>query len=137
MPAIPLKAKRKITKLIEGVVDRYLIKAQSNPKSNSGNPFVLAMLKDFEPLLHNIHGLKTSLGGELEKIAEMIAVEAWGEKNVFRKQKITVKLPQRTFQKIDSILSDLTNVKVHPNYKNEKKAVLKTLVQRTNRFQEH
>ena len=46
----------KIVSLLDIVVDKYLNKAKEKPKANSGNPFVMALLKDFEPLLHRIHG---------------------------------------------------------------------------------
>ena len=85
MPSISKSAQQRISKLVQVVVDKYLEKALNKPGSNSGNPFVLALLKDFEPLLHRIHGLKTSLGSEMEKIAEIIARETWGNNNVKRK----------------------------------------------------
>ena len=59
---------KEINLLIETVVQKYINKATDKPKANSGNPFVMALLKDFEPLIHRIHGLKTSLGSEMEKI---------------------------------------------------------------------
>ncbi len=65
MSAISAKAKKEITKLISDVVNRYLQKATNAPSANSGNPFVMAILKDFEPLLHRIHGLKGSMGNEM------------------------------------------------------------------------
>ena len=84
MPAISQNAKRAIIKQIDLVVKKYLKKAIESSNANSGNPFVMALLKDFEPLLHRIHGLKTSLGSEMEKIAEIIAIEAWGCGNLSR-----------------------------------------------------
>ena len=68
MPAISPKARKEITKQIDLVVKKYLQKAAISGTANSGNPFVMALLKDFEPLLHRIHGLKTSLGNEMEKM---------------------------------------------------------------------
>ena len=97
MPAISSKAKKEITNLISGVVDKYLKKASKAPTANSGNPFVMAILKDFEPLLHRIHGLKGSMGNEMEKIAEIIAIDAWGKNNVERKKSITIKMPSNVF----------------------------------------
>lgn len=137
MPAISSKAKKEITKLISDVVDKYLQKASNSPKANSGNPFVMAILKDFEPLLHRIHGLKGSMGNEMEKIAEIIAIDAWGKKNVERKSIIVVKLSRNVFQVIDTILSNLTNVKKHPNYKDEKRAIYDALKNSNNEIQEH
>ena len=109
MSSLSLGTKRKINKLIAQVVDRYLEKAENKPTANSGNPFVMALLKDFEPLIHRIHGLKTSIGSQLEKIAEIIAIDAWGEKYVTRKIKVTVKLPKNVFQEVDSIINNLSN----------------------------
>jgi len=75
MPVISLKAKKEIYKLVDVLVEKCLTKmAKGGELKNSGNPFVMALLSDFEPIMHNIHGLKTSLGGEMEKIAEIIAV---------------------------------------------------------------
>lgn len=65
--------RKKIYLQIDKVVNNYLKKAIDTPKSNSGNPFVMAIFSDFDPLLHRIHGAKTSLGNEMEKIAELIA----------------------------------------------------------------
>lgn len=124
MSAISPKARKEITRQIDFVVKKYLQKAAISGTVNSGNPFVMALLKDFEPLLHRIHGLKTSLGNEMEKIAEIIAIEAWGKSNVLRKTKLEVSLPQNVFQKIDTILNGLSNVKFHPNYSLEKKEIL-------------
>jgi len=113
-----------INQLIEQVVNKYLNKADSKPTANSGNPFVLALLHDFEPLLHRIHGLKTSLGGEMEKMAELIAIEAWGKTQIKRKQNITVELPQNVFATIDTIINNLSNAKTLSNYINEKKLII-------------
>ena len=76
MASFSAETKKSISSQIEVVINKYLKKAKVTPKANSGNPFVMAILKDFEPLLHRIHGLKTSLGGEMEKIAEIIAIDA-------------------------------------------------------------
>ena len=116
--------KTNIDQLIERVVNRYLSKAGNKPTANSGNPFVLALLKDFEPLIHRIHGLKTALGGEMEKIAELIAIEAWGQTKIKRKQNIVVELPQNVFAVIDTIINNLSNAKTLSNYQNEKKLIL-------------
>lgn len=124
MPAISINAKRKITKQINIVVDKYLQKASESPTANSGNPFIMAMLRDFEPLLHRIHGLKTSFGNEMEKIAEIVAIESWGKENVLRKSKLEILLPQNEFRKIDTIINGLTNVRFHPNYIKEKSEIL-------------
>lgn len=137
MAAIATKAKQEITKLISDVVDKYLQRASSTPSANSGNPFVLAILKDFEPILHRIHGLKTSMGNEMEKIAEIIAVDAWGKANVQRKFVVTVALPKNVFQRIDSIMSVLTSVKKHPNYPEEKKLIYSALQRPSKEIQEH
>jgi len=123
MPTISAKARKEIILQIDLVVNKYLKKAAISGTANSGNPFVMALLKDFEPLLHRIHGLKTSLGNEMEKIAEIIALESWGKANVLRKSKLDVTLPQNVFRKIDTILNGLSNVKFHPNYPKEKKEI--------------
>jgi hypothetical protein len=123
--SIPSLAEKQITSLIDGIVNRYLEKAKSKPKANSGNPFVLAILKDFEPLLHRIHGLKTSLGSELEKIAEIIALNAWGKSNIRRNFNLEVELPQNVFREIDTIINSLSNAKALSNYQNEKKQIIK------------
>lgn len=137
MAAISITARKKITKQIDLVVNQYLQKALKSNIANSGNPFVLALLKDFEPLLHRIHGLKTSLGSEMEKIAEIIAVESWGKSNVKRKINLNVSLPKNVFQKIDSLLNGLSNVKFHPNYKNEKKEIFKACERPTKESENH
>ena len=115
---------KSISDLIDGVLQKYLHKASEDPHSDSGNPFVLALLRDFEPLLHRIHGLKTSMGTELEKIAEMIAKDAWGEKNVNRRVNLNVRLPKNVFQTIDTIINNLSNSKKLPNYLDEKEKVI-------------
>lgn len=106
--AISRKAKSEINILIESVVNKYLQKAKTAPKANSGNPFVMALLKDFEPLIHRIHGLKASMGNEMEKIAEIIAIETWGKKNVQRKINVNVSLPKNAFREIDTIINNLS-----------------------------
>jgi hypothetical protein len=137
MPAISLKARKEITKLISELVNKYLQKATESPSANSGNPFVMAILKDFEPLLHRIHGLKGSMGNEMEKIAEIIALDSWGQTNVKRKSKVVIKLPINIFQAIDGIMSNLTNVKNHPNYQNEKKLLINAIKKSSKKIQEH
>lgn len=98
--------------------------AKTSPTKNSGNPFVMSLFRDFEPLLHRIHGAKTSLGSEMEKIAEIIAKDAWGNKNIRRKINIDVELPLNVFREIDHIINDLSNAKKHSNYPAEKKRIL-------------
>ncbi len=122
--SIPRLAEKQIISLIDGIVNRYLEMAKIKPKANSGNPFVLAILRDFEPLIHRIHGLKTSLGSELEKIAEIIAINAWGKNNIRRNFNLTVELPQNVFREIDTIINSLSNAKALSNYQDEKKRIL-------------
>lgn len=109
--SLSTKSKKEINILIDAVVKKYIGKAKNKPKANSGNPFIMALLKDFEPLIHRIHGLKTSLGSEMEKIAEIIAIDAWGEKNIQRKVNVNVVLPTNVFQTVDSIINNLSNAK--------------------------
>jgi hypothetical protein len=137
MPAISQKAKRAITKQIDLVVKKYLKKAIESSNANSGNPFVMALLKDFEPLLHRIHGLKTSLGSEMEKIAEIIAIEAWGRDNIKRKINTNVQLPQNVFQIIDSIINNLSNAKKLSNYAEEKKLIIDACNNPSKKMEEH
>ena len=117
--SLSIKAKKEITELIEKIVDKYIKKAEGKPLANSGNPFTMALLKDFEPLLHRIHGLKTSLGSEMEKIAIIIATTSWGKSNVHRKVKVNVSLPQNIFQTIDTIINNLSNAKTLSDYEKE------------------
>ncbi len=124
MTAISQTAKNKIEEQINLVVDKYLKKSNDAPLANSGNPFVIALLKNFEPLLHRLHGLKGSLGNQMEIISEIIAIEAWGEGSVFRNHKEEVSLPVNVFQEINSILNNLSDVKCHPNYQKEKERVI-------------
>jgi hypothetical protein len=137
MPAISVKAKKQITKQIDLVVKKYLKKTSDSSDANSGNPFVMALLKDFEPLLHRIHGLKTSLGYEMEIIAEIIAIETWGKNNVTRKSRLDVSLPQNVFQKIDSIINGLSNVKFHPNYGKEKNEIFEACDNPSKKIEKH
>ncbi len=123
--AISSKTRKEIYSLIESVITKYLKKANDNHKDNSGNPFVMALFKDFDPLLHRIHGAKTSLGGEMEKIAEIIAKEAWGNNNVKRKINIDVELPRNIFQCIDTIINNLSNAKKLSSYEVEKESIIK------------
>lgn len=122
--SLSIKAKEEINNLIDEVVKKYIGKATDKPKANSGNPFVLALLKDFDPLIHSIHGLKTSLGVQLEKIAEIIAIDAWGSSNVQRNLNVKVVLPKNVFQAIDTIINDLTAVKTFSDYEREKRKVI-------------
>lgn len=86
MTGLSKQSQEEIYNLVDRVVEKYLKKAESSPSSSSGNPFVMAIFEDFEPLLHRIHGAKTSLGSEMEKIAEIVAGDAWGTENVKRKK---------------------------------------------------
>jgi hypothetical protein len=126
-----------INVLIEAVVQKYISKASDKPKANSGNPFVMALLKDFEPLIHRIHGLKTSLGSEMEKIAEIIATDAWGKNNVKRKIKENVKLPQNVFRVIDTIINNLSNAKTLSNYAEEKKMIIEACKKPSKTTEQH
>ena len=137
MKSISVEATEKINNLIEIVVNKYLERAKNKPRANSGNPFVMALLKDFEPLIHRIHGLKTSMGSEMEKIAEIIATDAWGKENVTRKFNKNVRLPDNVFQEIDAIINDLSNAKMLSNYINEKQRVFKALKNPSKKHQEH
>ena len=121
---ISKQAKGKIEDLVDKIVCSYLSKAEKNPKLDSGNPFVLALLKDFEPLIHNIHGLKTSLGSEMEKIAEIIALDVWGQKNINRKTNRKIILPKNVFQTIDTIINELSNAQRLSNYHEETKRII-------------
>ena len=135
--ALSKKSKKEINSLIEGVVDKYLQKAKDSPKANSGNPFVMALLKDFEPLLHRIHGLKTSIGSEMEKIAEIIALESWGTNNVVRKISVNVRLPQNVFQEIDTIINSLSNAQSLSNYEAERLKIFGACHKPSKIFEEH
>jgi len=113
-----------INDLIDVVVQKYISKASDEPKANSGNPFIMTLLKDFEPLIHRIHGLKTSLGSEMEKIALIIAKNAWGENNVKRKLRENVILPTNVLEEINTIISDLRNADTLSNYTDEKARII-------------
>jgi len=113
-----------IYSLIDIVVQKYIDKAIDKPKANSGNPFVMALLKDFEPLIHRIHGLKTSLGTEMEKIAQIIAIDAWGEDNIKRKIRETFELPKNALEKIDTIINNLSNIRNFSDYIKEKNEII-------------
>lgn len=113
-----------INTLIDQVVSSYISKAEGKPSANSGNPFVMALLKDFEPLVHRIHGLKGSMGSQMEKIAELIAINAWGKENVHRKVNENVILPINVFQVIDSIINNLSNAKTLSDYQKEKESII-------------
>jgi len=124
MSSISTTSKKEIYKLIDKVVEKYLKKAEDGPITNSGNPFVMAIFNDFDPLLHRIHGAKTSLGNEMEKIAEIIARDAWGKDNVRRKININVELPENVFRTIDNIINNLSNAKKLSNYIEEKHKII-------------
>jgi hypothetical protein len=131
------KAQIEITELIDIVVQKYLDKASVKPKANSGNPFVMALLKDFEPLIHRIHGLKTSLGSEMEKIAQIIATDVWGEKNIRRKVKENVILPKNVFQEIDTIINKLSNAETLSHYEEEKKKIIEACKKPSKETEQH
>ncbi|MCF7810242.1 TdeIII family type II restriction endonuclease [bacterium] len=137
MPSISIEAHKKIEDFIEIVVEKYLKKAEDKPKANSANPFVMALLRDFDPLIHRIHGLKTSLGSSMEKIAEVIAIDAWGYENVLRNQRVDVRLPQNVFQTIDSIINDLSNAKTLSDYYSEKNDILNACRNPSSQFENH
>ncbi len=122
--AISKTGEEQIYKLIDTIVTLYISRASKDGSINSGNPFVQALLKDFDPLMHRLHGLKTSLGGEMEKIAEIIAIDAWGAEYVERKERKEISLPTNVYQTIDSIINELNNAKKLSNYKNEVEKVI-------------
>ena len=133
---ISKKAEEQIYKLIDVIINVYISRATANSTQNSGNPFVMALLEDFEPLMHRIHGLKTSLGGEMEKIAEIIAIDSWGEENVERKTRRSINLPSNVFQTIDAIINELNNSKKLSNYVNEIERVLNSCKSPSRNFEE-
>lgn len=137
MKIISSKSKKEIRILIDRVVVKYIKKAHINPSGNSVNPFVMAIFEDFEPLLHRIHGAKTSLGSEMEKIAEIIAKDAWGEKNVRRKINIDVSLPENVFRVIDNIINNLSNARRLSNYDEEKIKIIEACRKSSKRFENH
>lgn len=137
MGIISKKARSEIFKLIEEIVSKYLKRALDKPKANSGNPFSMALLKDFEPLIHRIHGLKGSMGSQMEKIAEIIAIESWGKDNVKRKINIDVQLPKNVFQAIDSIINNLSNASKLPNYRNEKQQIIEACQNTSHDFESY
>ena len=109
----------------------------ANPNVNSGNPFVIAIFEDFEPLLHSIHGAKTSLGSEMEKIAEIIAKDVWGVQNVRRKFNIDVALPINVFRTIDTIINNLSNAKKLSSYQEEKGRIFDACQNASKNFENH
>lgn len=137
MNSISRKSKSEIYNLIDKVIDKYLKKAGENPSSNSGNPFVMAIFEDFEPLLHRIHGVKTSLGTEMEKIAEIISKEVWGNKNVRRKFNVDISLPDNVFRTIDNIINSLSNAKKLSNYNEEKLKIFEACKNPSKIFENH
>lgn len=132
-----MEARQKIESFIEVVVEKYLKKAEDKPRTNSANPFVIALLRDFDPLIHRIHGLKTSLGSSMEKIAEVLANDAWGCENVIRNQRVDVRLPKNVFQTIDSIINELSNAKTLSDYYSEKNDILKACRNPVSEFESH
>lgn len=137
MTAISNNSRKEIYDLIDRVVSSYLKKASNHPKANSGNPFVVALFEDFEPLLHCIHGAKTSLGSEMEKMAEIIAKDAWGEKNVRRKINVDIALPQNVFTTIETIINDLSNSQKLSNYDNEKSKIIEACNNQSSTTENH
>jgi hypothetical protein len=126
-----------IIQQIDIIINRYLERARNSPSSNSGNPFVLALLRDFEPLIHRLHGMKTSLGSQMEKIAEIIANEKWGRENVHRNVKVKVNLPKNVFATIDSIINELSNAQNLSDYMREKQQVIDACNNPGDDFEEH
>ena len=124
MTSISAKSRKEIYTLIDAVVTKYLKKASDEPATNSGNPFAMAIFHEFDPLLHRIHGAKTSLGNEMEKIAEIIAIDAWGKENVRRKFNVNVHLPENIFRTVDNIINNLSNAKKLSNYTVEKQRII-------------
>ncbi len=122
--AISKKAAIQIFGLIDTAVQSYVTKAKNDPKKSSGNPFTTTLLEDFEPITHRIHGLRTSLGGQLEKIAEIIAIDAWGAENVKRKTNRNVRLPVNVYQTINNIVSGLNNNQTKSNYDKELEQII-------------
>lgn len=137
MSSISSASKQQIYNLVGKVIDRYLAKAIAMPKGNSGNPFVMAIFEDFEPLLHRIHGAKTSLGSEMEKIAEIIAKDTWGENNVHRKINIDVSLPKNVFALIDTIINDLSNARKLSSYQKEKDRIIEACKNPSENLESH
>ena len=132
------KAKKEIYNLIDKLVSKYIKKIEKDGYlNNSGNPFIMALFSDFEPILHTIHGIKTSLGGEMEKIAEIIAKDAWGEKNVKRKINRDVILPKNVYSTIDSILNNLSNARTLSDYYKEKEQIKEALKTRSKETESH
>jgi hypothetical protein len=97
----------------------------------------MAIFNDFDPLLHRIHGAKTSLGNEMEKIAEIIARDAWGKDNVKRKININVELPENVFRTIDNIINNLSNAKKLSNYIEEKQKIIWECKNPSNNMEAH
>ncbi len=124
MPALKYNAVKEIKILLDNMLAKHLEKANIQPKIHSGNPFVLALFKEFEPLMHRIHGMKTSLGSQLEKIAEIIAVQNFTQPNVQRNLNINISLPRNVFAEIDRIINELSNAQNLSDYQREKDLVL-------------
>lgn len=137
MNSISTSSKKEIYALVDKVVNKYLQKAKNSPTVNSGNPFVMAIFQDFDPILHRIHGAKTSLGSEMEKIAEIIAKDAWGKHNVRRKININIKLPENVFRTVDNIINNLSNAKKLSNYSEEKKKILEACKNPSKEMESH
>ena len=135
--AISSKAQKVITELIDFVVKDYVSRASQNPKKDSGNPFTMALLEDFEPITHRLHGLRTSLGNQMEKIAEVIAKDAWGAENIKRKTNRDIQLPRNVFQTIDSILNRLSNSLTKSSYTSELKEIYDSCKNPSNDFENH
>ena len=127
MSSISDSATKAITNLIDSKVNDYLGRAKASPKANSGNPFVKTLMKDFDPLVHRIHGLKTAMGNQLEKIAEILAVSGWGPGNVIHNDRVNITLPSNVFQTIDTILNLLSESKNIPDYPAEKQQLIEAI----------
>jgi hypothetical protein len=128
---------KKIVIQIKIVVEKYLILAENKPSANSGNPFIMALIGRFEPLIHRIHGMKTSMGNEMEHIAEIIAVEKWGRENVLHKQKENVRLPKNIFNEIDTIINNLSNSRTLSDYEREKQQIIIACNNPSQDYEEH
>lgn len=124
MPALKYSSVKKIKLLLDDLLNNHIGRALINPNNHSGNPFVLALFKQFEPLIHRIHGMKTSLGNQLEKIAEIIALQSVSEEYVQRNLNVNITLPRNVFAEIDRIINELSNAQNLSDYQREKDLVI-------------
>ncbi len=60
-----------------------------------------------------------------------------GQRQRYKKIELDVSLPQNVFQKIDSIINGLSNVKFHPNYDNEKNEIFKACDNPSKKIEKH